>query len=160
MSLHSASSSFARTRALQADDRQRWGELWAQYLAFYEQNLPHAVTELAWRRLMEGKELYGFAAIAETEGGARMVGFVHYHFHLSTWSPSGNCYLEDLFVDPLSRGKHAGRALIEAVYAAADKRGVGRVYWHTENTNARAQVLYNQVGYLTPFLQFRRRPES
>jgi GNAT superfamily N-acetyltransferase len=156
MPVHSSSS--ARIRALQADDRQRWGELWAQYLAFYSQNLPPAVTDLAWRRLMEGSQLHGFAAVEESDDGARMVGFVHYHFHLSTWSASDCCYLEDLFVDPLSRGRRAGRTLIEAVYKAADERGASRVYWHTENTNARAQVLYNQVGYLTPFLQFRRPP--
>jgi GNAT superfamily N-acetyltransferase len=143
----------SHTRALQPDDRQRWGELWAQYLAFYEQNLPPATTEFVWRRLMEGRELFAFGAFDAAE---RMVGFVHYHFHLSTWSVNGYCYLEDLFVDPQSRGQRAGRTLIEAVYAAADERGATRVYWHTENTNARAQVLYNQVGRLTPFLQFRR----
>jgi GNAT superfamily N-acetyltransferase len=139
---------------LQAEDRPRWGELWAQYLAFYEQELPQATTDLTWRRLMEGRELFGFAGL-DQEG--RVAGFVHYHFHLSTWSPTGYCYLEDLFVDPHSRGRNVGRALIYSVFQAADERGVTRVYWHTENTNARAQVLYNQVGYLTPFLQFRRR---
>lgn len=149
------SSWVARTRALQAEDRQRWDELWSQYLAFYEQNLPASTTDLTWRRLMERRELFGFGA---RDNDGRMIGFVHYHFHLSTWSPAGYCYLEDLFVDPLIRGRGTGRALIEAVYHAADERGVTRVYWHTENTNARAQVLYNQVGYLTPFLQFRRRP--
>lgn len=148
-------NTLARTRPLQHDDRQRWDELWQQYLAYYEQQLPASMTDLTWRRLMEGRELWGFAGLDDDD---RLVGFVHYHFHLSTWSPNGYCYLEDLFVDPSSRGKRIGRALIEAVYAAADERAVGRVYWHTENTNARAQVLYNQVGYLTPFLQFRRRP--
>lgn len=143
-----------RIRALQAEDRERWGELWAQYLEFYQQTLPQSTTELTWRRLMEGKELYGFGAVDDT---GRVIGLVHYHFHLSTWSPSGYCYLEDLFVDPRSRGRRTGRALIEAVYQAADAQGVSRVYWHTESTNARAQVLYNQIGYLTPFLQFRRR---
>lgn len=149
------STSLARTRPLQADDRQRWGELWSQYLAFYRQQLPDSTTELCWRRLMEGRELWGFAGL---DDAGHMVGLVHYHFHVSTWSPTGYCYLEDLFVDPQGRGKHVGRALIEAVYRAADERGATRVYWHTENTNARAQILYNQVGYLTPFLQFRRRP--
>lgn len=148
-------TALARTRPLQAEDRQRWHELWSQYLAFYKQDLPASTTELVWRRLMEGRELWGFAGL---DDAGHMVGFVHYHFHLSTWSVAGCCYLEDLFVDPQSRGRKVGRALIEAVYRAADERGVTRVYWHTENTNARAQILYNQVGYLTPFLQFRRRP--
>jgi GNAT superfamily N-acetyltransferase len=146
-----------RTRILTPEDQQHWEGLWAQYLAFYAQDLPRSTTDLAWRRLMEGKELYGFGAV---DDAGRMIGFVHYHFHLSTWSPSGYCYLEDLFVDPNSRGQRAGRALIEAVYAAADERGATRVYWHTENTNARAQILYNQVGQLTPFLQFRRPPRA
>jgi ribosomal protein S18 acetylase RimI-like enzyme len=148
------SNSLARTRPLQPEDRPRWDELWLQYLAFYEQQLPQSTTDLTWQRLMAGRELWGFAGLDE---GGRMIGFVHYHFHLSTWSPTGYCYLEDLFVDPQGRGRQVGRALIEAVYRAADQRGVTRVYWHTENTNARAQILYNKVGYLTPFLQFRRR---
>jgi GNAT superfamily N-acetyltransferase len=149
------SSLATRTRTLQAEDRQRWDELWAQYLKYYEQTLPQSTTDLTWRRLLEHRELFGFAALDNED---RVIGFVHYHFHLSTWSPAGYCYLEDLFVDPLARGRGTGRALIEAVYRAADERGITRVYWHTENTNARAQILYNQVGYLTPFLQFRRRP--
>jgi GNAT superfamily N-acetyltransferase len=149
------SSLTTRTRTLHAEHRQRWDELWAQYLKFYEQNLPQSTTDLTWQRLMERRELFGFAALDNED---RVIGVVHYHFHLSTWAPAGYCYLEDLFVDPLSRGRGTGRALIEAVYRAADERGVTRVYWHTENTNARAQILYNQVGYLTPFLQFRRRP--
>jgi ribosomal protein S18 acetylase RimI-like enzyme len=147
-------SSSSRVRPLQAGDRARWDELWAGYLQFYRQSLPQSTTDLTWRRLMEGRELWGFAGLDE---GGRMVGFAHYHFHLSTWSPEGYCYLEDLFVDPQGRGRHVGRSLIEAVYKAADERGSTRVYWHTENTNARAQILYNQIGYLTPFLQFRRR---
>ena len=147
----------SNVRPLQSDDRARWDELWAGYLTFYQQTLPQSTTDFTWRRLMEGRELWGFAGL---DDGGRMVGFVHYHFHLSTWSPVGYCYLEDLFVDPRSRGKNVGRSLIEAVYRAADARGSTRVYWHTENTNARAQILYNQVGQLTPFLQFRRPPAA
>lgn len=149
------SAATSTVRALQPDDRAGWDALWTQYLQFYQQNLPQSTTDLTWRRLMEGRELWGFVGLDDS---GRIVGFTHYHFHLSTWSPAGYCYLEDLFVDPASRGRHVGRALIEAVYKAADDRGIARVYWHTENTNARAQILYNQIGYLTPYLQFRRQP--
>ena len=113
-----------------------------------------AVTEHTWRRLLDpASGLHGFLAVDEHD---RPIGLVHYHFHQSTWSLTSYCYLEDLFVDPDSRAKGAGRALIAAVYRAADERGANRVYWHTENTNARAQLLYHQVAELTPFLQFRR----
>ena len=147
-------SAGARVRAIQVDDSERWHDLWAQYLNFYRQDLPASTTQWVWQKLLEDKELHGFAALDAQTG--QMIGLVHYHFHLSTWSPTGVCYLEDLFVDPNSRGQRAGRGLIEAVYRAADERGTTRVYWHTENTNARAQVLYHQIGKLTPFLQFRR----
>jgi GNAT superfamily N-acetyltransferase len=98
--------------------------------------------------------LHGLVAVDERD---RAIGLTHYHFHASTWSLSSYCYLEDLFVDPECRAKGVGRALIAAVYRAADERGASRVYWHTENTNARAQLLYHQVAELTPFVQFRRR---
>jgi ribosomal protein S18 acetylase RimI-like enzyme len=147
-------TSSSRVRPLHADDRARWDELWAGYLQFYQQDLPQSTTDLTWRRLMEGRESWGFAGLDE---GGRMVGFVHCQAHRSTWSSTGYCYLEDLFVAANSRGRQLGRSLIEAVYAAADERGLTRVYWHTENTNARAQILYNQIGQLTSFLQFRRR---
>lgn len=141
-------------RKLQASDRVRWNDLWAGYLDFYEQTLAQEITEATWQRLIDPQQQpYGFVALDTND---RMVGFVHYHFHLSTWSLNGYCYLEDLFVDPGARGLGAGRSLIEAVYHAADERGVQRVYWHTETDNARAQALYNQVATLAPFVQYRR----
>lgn len=138
-----------------ADDRSRWGELWASYLQFYGIDLPPAITEATWRRLMDPQDQpYGFAAL---DAEQRIVGIAHYHFHLSTWSIAGYCYLEDLFVEPAARGHGAGRALIEAVFRAADERGAPRVYWHTESDNLRAQELYSQFGVLVPLVQYRRR---
>ena len=142
-------------RDLRAGDRERWEELWRGYLAFYKQDLPRAVTEHTWKRLVDpGQGLHGLVAVDERD---RPIGLTHYHFHESTWSLNSYCYLEDLFVDPDCRAKGVGRPLIAAVYRAADELGADRVYWHTENTNARAQLLYHQVAELTPFLQFRRR---
>jgi GNAT superfamily N-acetyltransferase len=147
------SSSSIRVRELRAGDRGRWGVLWAGYLAFYKEALPAEMTEFLWKRLMDpADQPYGLVAL----DGDRLVGIVHYHFHLSTWSVAGNCYLEDLFVDPTVRGKGAGRALIEAVYRAADERGVSRVYWHTQELNTQARTLYDKVATLTPFVQYRR----
>lgn len=139
-------------RELRREDKAQWDTLWQGYLDFYRQELAPDVTQLTWLRLIDPDDQpYGFVA----EEGARLRGFVHYHFHLSTWSAAGYCYLEDLFVDPGCRGKGVGRALIEAVYGAADRHGTTRVYWHTETANASARALYDKVATLTPFVQYR-----
>jgi ribosomal protein S18 acetylase RimI-like enzyme len=145
-----------RVRALRAEDRERWGELWQGYLDFYRYALPTEITELTWRRLLD--PVHPFTGLVAVTEGERIEGIVHFHVHGSTWARVGYCYLEDLFVDPGCRGHGVGRTLIEAVYRAADEQSAERVYWHTENTNERAQHLYRQVAELTPFVQFRRRP--
>jgi ribosomal protein S18 acetylase RimI-like enzyme len=142
-------------RPLELTDRDRWNELWRGYLQFYKHDLPAELTDLTWRRLLDPAHPFqGLAAL----DGERVAGIVHFHVHASTWARTGYCYLEDLFVDPACRGQGLGRTLIEAVFRAADEQGAERVYWHTENTNDRAQHLYRQVAELTPFVQFRRRP--
>jgi ribosomal protein S18 acetylase RimI-like enzyme len=149
--------STAQVRALHAGDRERWNELWQGYLEFYRYALPAEITDLTWRRLIDPAHPFqGLAVLSRQE---RLDGFVHFHVHASTWARVGYCYLEDLFVDPSGRGSGLGRTLIEAVYRAADEQGADRVYWHTENTNERAQHLYRQVAELTPFVQYRRRTE-
>jgi ribosomal protein S18 acetylase RimI-like enzyme len=81
---------------------------------------------------------------------------VHFLFHPVTWSVSPRCYLEDLFVRPDARGSGAGRALIEAVYRAADEKDADQVYWLTADSNAAARKLYDSIGKLTPFIKYRR----
>uniref|UniRef100_UPI001F592FB0 GNAT family N-acetyltransferase n=2 Tax=Microbacterium TaxID=33882 RepID=UPI001F592FB0 len=86
---------------LRASDRSEWGELWEQYLTFYESDLDPAVTDDVFARLVAGDGLHG--ALARDDDG-RAVGFVHWLFHPSTWTTSSYCYLEDLFVAPDVRG--------------------------------------------------------
>jgi GNAT superfamily N-acetyltransferase len=146
-------SNTTTVRELRAADRPRWDVLWSGYLDFYEHRLPSEITDLTWRRLIDPNfALHGLVAL-DSES---VIGFVHYHFHISTWSTTGYCYLEDLYVDPAIRGKGAGRALIKAVYRKADERGADRVYWMTQSDNEQARKLYDNVARLTPFVQYAR----
>jgi GNAT superfamily N-acetyltransferase len=81
---------------------------------------------------------------------------VHYIFHRSTWTVGNYCYLQDLFTAPEARGKGAGRALIEAVYERAKAAGASRVYWLTQEDNASARSLYDQVADYPGFVQYRK----
>ena len=141
-------------RPLRSEDRPQWDLLWRGYLDFYEANVPAEVTDLTWRRLLDPEApILGFCA-ADPDGD--LLGIVHYLFHPVTWSAGPRCYLEDLFTTPAARGRGVGRALIEAVYAAADKRDADQVYWLTQEFNATARRLYDQVPTATPFIKYKR----
>ena len=84
------------------------------------------------------------------------MGLVHYIFHSHGWRLEQVTYLQDLYVAPEARGTGAGRALIEAVYAAADAAGAPNVYWLTQGSNTTARLLYDRVGRLTPFVKYVR----
>ena len=58
--------------------------------------------------------------------------------------------------DPDMRGKGVGRALIEAVYQAADQAGAPGVYWMTQDFNTTARQLYDRIGTLSPFIKYIR----
>ena len=141
-------------RDLLADDRAAWLPLWRGYLRFYRARLPDEIGRTAFERLTGGREdMHGF--VAEMDGA--LVGFVNLVTHASTWTPTGVCYLQDLYVDNAARGHGAGRGLIEAVYAFADARGLGGVYWHTQEFNADARALYDTLAERTSFVQYQRR---
>ena len=140
-------------RPLQADDREQWNGLWQGYLRFYRQRLPGEITERTFARLIDDQQ-QPHAIVAAERG--RLVGFAHYLFHPSSWSLTDVCYLEDLFVDPAARGGGVGRALIEGVYAAADRVKAGAVYWMTQEFNADGRALYDTLARRTSFIRYER----
>ncbi|HUJ37457.1 MAG TPA: GNAT family N-acetyltransferase [Hyphomicrobium sp.] len=113
-------------RPLEDADHDAWEELFRAYIRFYEAQVADDVIALAWQRLLAQED--GFLALVAVDDSGRLLGLAHARFHRSTWSATYYCYLEDLFVAPAARGKGVGRALIEAVYAEADKRGATRTY--------------------------------
>lgn len=143
-----------KIREAQSQDRPAWEILWAGYLAFYESELPPAVTDTTWARFHDPGEPMQ-CLVAEDDDGA-LLGFTNVVFHRGTWAIGDFCYLEDLFVAPAARNRGIARALIEAVYELADERGCERVYWLTHETNTTARTLYDKVATNAGFIQYRR----
>lgn len=141
-------------RTLRPDDRPEWGALWTGYLTYYETSLPDEIHDTTFARLLsdDAQEFNGL--VAELDG--RLVGLSHYLFHRHAWKVENVCYLQDLFATPETRGTGIGRALIEAVYSAADANGTPMVYWLTQDFNATARKLYDRVGVKTPFIKYSR----
>lgn len=141
-------------RPIGPDDAAEWRRLWRAYLAFYETELPDSVYDSTFSRTVSGRagEFRGILALLD----GRPVGLAHYLFHRTCWSVADTCYLQDLFADPEVRGRGIGRALIEAVYAAADAEGAASVYWLTQDFNTTARRLYDRIGVKTPFIEYNR----
>lgn len=92
--------------------------------------------------------------VAEQDG--RLVGLAHYLFHRSMIAIEPVCYLQDLFTVPETRGQGIGRALIEAVEGKARDAKSSRLYWHTHETNATAQALYDKLAEKSGFIVYRK----
>lgn len=141
-------------RPLQATDWDDWKRLWTGYLTYYESSVPDEVYATSFARLLgdDPQDYSGLVAVRDGE----LIGLTHYLFHRHGWKVENVCYLQDLYVDPSARGTHAGRALIEAVYEAADAAGAPSVYWLTQDFNEAGRRLYDRVGNLTPFIKYAR----
>ena len=128
--------------------------MWEGYLAYYETSVQPSVYDSTFDRLL-GDDPRDFSAlVAERDG--RLVGLTHYLFHRHAWKVEDVCYLQDLYARPETRGTGVGRALIEGVYAQADKNGTPNVYWLTQDFNETARKLYDSIGVKTPFIRYQR----
>lgn len=80
------------------------------------------------------------------EQGGDCVGFALFFAHFSTFLGRGGLWLEDLFVQPQSRGQGIGKALLAQLAALAVARGAGRLEWSVLDWNAPALRFYESLG--------------
>ncbi len=129
-------------RDIGPDDEATWRQLWAGYLAFYEQSVPDDVTSHTWSMLLDANSAY-WGLVAEEETG--VMGFAIHQDQRSTWNTAPIVYLEDLFVADTARGKGVGRTLMEAGMEHAKKGGSCKYYWQTDTGNVTARHLYDNM---------------
>lgn len=138
------------------DDHDQWLVLWHAYNVFYgrtgEPPVEPEVTAATWGRFFDAYEPL-WALVAEGADG-KLLGFTHYLFHRNTNQIQPVCYLEDLFTAETARGRGVGRALIEGVCGAAKAAGLPKVYWLTQEGNATARRLYDQVAEKSDFVVY------
>lgn len=140
-------------RPLEPADRAAWEPLWQDYCRFYRTRLDPEVTAATWARLIDpARQPHGLGALVED----RLVGFLTYLFHPSTWAIGDYCYLEDLYVEPAMRGHGVARALFRRAFAVADAAGAAKVYWQTQEYNAEARALYDTLGRRTSMIVYVR----
>lgn len=114
-------------------------------LAEYEK-LRHEVktNEAALREQLFGPTRGAEVLIGEIDGVPR--GFALFFHSFSTFEGRRGLYLEDLFVEPSSRGAGLGTALLVRLAKLAVERGCARFEWSVLDWNEPALNFYRSVG--------------
>ncbi len=114
-------------------------------LAKYERE-PDAVvaTEENLLRHGFGARPYFQCLMAEWDGAP--AGFALYFYDYSTWLGRPGIYLEDVFVDPLLRGRGIGKALLQRLAEIALEEGCARLKWQVLDWNEPAIEFYRSLG--------------
>lgn len=144
-------------RDAEPGDEAAWRGLWQGFLNYYAVDLAAEVTDFTWARLMDPACTLK-ARLAVVEG--RVLGFAIHQNHPSTWVMGNDCYLEDLFVAPVARGRGLGRTLIEDLMALARARGWHRLYWNTDAGNEAARRLYDTFVENDGHIRYRLRLQA
>jgi GNAT superfamily N-acetyltransferase len=130
-------------------DRAAWEALFRGYIAFYGQDHPQSMYDRAWSQFQADSRMHALGAWLD----GTLAGFTHFLVHPRT-TAADVCYLEDLFTAPEARGRGVARALIGAVASWAGEHGCGQVYWQTQETNATARRLYDEVAAYRGFIVY------
>jgi len=137
-------------------DKADWIRLWQLWQGHMSGAVPAEVTERTWQ-MARGANSALLILLARAASG-KALGFAVVSFAPFAWTGSDVAFLQDLFVSEKVRGGGAGEALLKAVYAEADRRGAGQVYWMVDETDERLQRFYQRHAIRTPYVRYMRTP--
>jgi len=139
-------------RPPKSTDRDAWDALYQGYARFYQVEQTPAMRERVWGWINDaGHECQCLLAF-DAQGKA--VGLAHFRPFARPLSASTGGYLDDLFVDPESRGAHVGSQLIDAIKAIGASRQWSVIRWITADNNYRARTAYDQIATRTGWITY------
>ena len=131
-------------KPLDREDKDGWLELWQGFLENYGENASAHLTFSTFDKLVT-KEHPLRARIALDEN-RRIVGFIHYFLHDSTWQTRESCFIEDLYVASDMRRQGIGRQLLDDVYRVAGINRWSRVYMAVPGSDETALSFFENVS--------------
>jgi len=135
-------STFTARRAT-LDDLDALAPLFDAYRRFYEQPGDVALASAYLHARLERDE----SVILVAEGDGALLGFCQLYPTWCSVAAAPIFVLYDLFVDDGVRRGGVGRALMRAAQAFGREAGAVRLDLSTARTNARAQALYESLGW-------------
>jgi GNAT superfamily N-acetyltransferase len=115
-------------------------------LADYEHSLEKVTgTEEELRRSLFGADPAVYAHVATGDDG-EVAGFALWFLNYSTWTGTHGIYLEDLFVEPGTRGRGYGKALLAELARICVERRYARLEWAVLDWNTPSIEFYRALG--------------
>ena len=130
-------------REIQLKDKEQWQELYKGYANFYKVEMNNQILETVWSWLHDkNHELNGI--VYEIDGN--IVALAHYRRMPRPLKGKDVGFLDDLFVEPIHRGKKIGEQLLNELKKISKSKGWDLIRWITHNDNLRAKNLYDRVA--------------
>jgi ribosomal protein S18 acetylase RimI-like enzyme len=118
--------------------------LFDQYRVFYEQDSDRVACRNFLQERLEKNESVIFAAQSDS---GELTGFTQLYGSFCSVEMKPLVYLYDLFVDPGARRSGVARALMDRAEQYARDYGACRLQLETAISNAKAQALYEDLGW-------------
>lgn len=131
------------------EDKAAWAALFVGYRRFYEMPDDPDIIERVWGWIND-PDHQTECLLARDESG-RPIGLAHFRSLARPLSGSEAGFLDDLFVEPGSRGSGAADALINAIAEIGRDREWSWLRWFTAEDNYRGRGFYDRVAHATPW---------
>ena len=142
-------------KALEQDHYDQWLTLYHGYADHYRATLTDDGIKTTWGWLMDQTHpLTGLVAL----DGDQLIGLAHFRGMPSPLRGAEIGFLDDLFVNPASRGQQAGELMLMALKEIANDKDWPVVRWITRDNNYRARSLYDRHAIKTDWNTYEMLP--
>ena len=145
-------------RAPSQADREDWERLYRAYAEFYGVPMNERILDTVWEWILDADREF-YCIMARHAGGAG-VGLMHYRAMPSPLRGTMAGFLDDLYVEPASRGGDVVNRLFEELTARARRHGWPVVRWITRDNNYRARSVYDRVAARTDWITYELSPTT
>jgi|TARA_B110000908_G_scaffold157829_1_gene198314 ribosomal protein S18 acetylase RimI-like enzyme len=132
-------------------DKAAWDLLYQGYAQFYGVDKTQDMRDRVW--VWIANPVHDVNCFV-TEQDGTLIGLTHFRPFFSPLSANVKGFLDDLFVDPATRGSGAAQALIDAVSAHGREKGWAVIRWITADDNYRARGVYDRVATRTGWITY------
>jgi GNAT superfamily N-acetyltransferase len=150
-------------RHVRVDEYQAWTRLFRGYADFYRWPTSDEHQRQIWAWIHDERKVEALVAVPLDADGSE-AGEPQGLAHLREWVRplrGAVCgYLDDLFVEPTTRGTGAADALFAEINRIALERRWAVVRWTTADDNYRARAVYDRLATRTHWITYDMTPND